>query len=1227
MEKRYEILNLSVRKLIDLHGYIGTKAGEILRLGDKEFQSSIIKVSVHGTNAMFYQLETLIHSKDESEAGKIIFRDDIFHEVLLYLDFKRIFDEKNKKRLARYDAICRDLFLHGIELELSDGHYHRFVPFIKSGSMSRASVISFIRNDYYEPLSTHLNFGLFNEEELYVLSKLFAYQGLYLSSGIRVPLEGLDECSVIVIKDTHLEQNTKKYSTSLSKKMFDSYIDMMFYQEDEQVYLDLLDYIDLLAKSKNHPKFQEFINDVDESSYYYSVTLRTIRDSCVERINNAKKNNVDPRTIHRSMIDRMIDGFYHRFLMYLGLDKTHHEDELVFFDGISQDLPINMFDGEGIIDLDLMKEINQKYLEVKEPPYHYSIQFRLPFTKGVLHSVDLQRWFDEYQIDYIEDCFGIKRSINQIKIILTESQFKAKKWLIKAYAKIHQDNDSFDPMNHYFQLFKRYDHALYITNTDSIYESGMTTLNYQVLHTPDLFYHEFKKLLEVGNDAIVELATSSDAQINYFKSSDKKPIDRSSIDYQFQPLQDNVMVEMLRQNPAFINLEIYQNRIDSKLNSMIRDMKIGSIPIRGTVRYLSGDLYDLMYRMTMGTRVPEEMSLKYDFYAPGLTDILDPQKYYSLLRNPHITSKELVSSRPIDKYTIVSTSVVIGQMNDKLITEKGIEDKAVISPRWSKREKYFGHLKGIIMVDSYSNFMAAMQTADTDGDVIRLIFDDTYNEAVKRSVKMNKNQILFFPSYEPKEQRLNLETMYDVVKRTFNSRIGIMSNDAFSKSIHAYNANSDDESFKEKMRKQTELLSLIVSAELDAPKSGIAPYYAKGYKKNVFIEFKNKVEANQKESIPFDLTPNAPNLYYLKSNAESLNEKMKRTRKHSVYKGVILFDFQKDESWRKQLNKNLRNEIENLVMAFKDWDKQLGFITHMTPTKQSKALSTISYIISLQYDDTANMSLIENILDKLIVMSIDDLIDIQDLSIKQRWHLSLESDRDNVLESLMPKMFDANEKELLMNFEQSGHKLLFLILSEVINRINSSNLSDLSSLDTISRYRLIIEQAYNRHQIDGSKEMFYMTNKILTGKFELDELIKDHVTRYLSEEQFDQESLSKYVKIYFKILIGYRNRKAKLNDENLKSISNHFKHMSSYVHHRSGALRRTSSIRKDVYHYCQKELKKMFALHKVDAKDTIQYLYASSKFDPSMKFMLEMFPKKVLEHVVPFEEGDQNNAE
>ena len=454
-----------------------------------------------------------------------------------------------------------------------------------------------------------------------------------------------------------------------------------------------------------------------------------------------------------------------------------------------------------------------------------------------------------------------------------------------------------------------------------------------------------------------------------------------------------------------------------------------------------------------------------------------------------------------------------------------------------------------------------------------------------------------------------------------------MSNDAFSKSIHAYNANSDDKVFKNKMRMQTELLSLIVSAELDAPKSGIAPYYVRGYKKNVFIEYKNKVEANQKESIRFDLTPDAPNLYHLKSNAENIIKDMKRTRKHRTYKGVVLFDFQKNESWRKQLNKDLRNEIEDLVMAFKDWDKQLGFITHMTPTKQSKALSTISHIISLQYDDTSNMSIIENIIDKLLVMNIDDLIGIQDLSIKESWHLSLEFNRENLLESMLPKMLDINEKALLMNFDQSGHKLLFLILSEVINRINSSNLSDLSSLDTLSRYRLIIEQVYNRHKIDGSKEMFYMTNKILMGKFELDELIKDHVTRHLTEDQYDQEKLSTYVEIYYNKLSAYRKGKAKLSDENLKSISNHFKNMSSYIRHRSGVLRRTSCIRKDVYHYCQREIKKMSALHEVGDTDVIKYLYASSKFDPSMKFMLEMLPEKVLEHVTHYKEGDQKNVE
>ena len=72
---------------------------------------------------------------------------------------------------------------------------------------------------------------LFKEGDSYVLSKVFAYQGLYLSSGKRIPLSDLDEKSVVVIKDINLEQNTMKYSTALSKKMFDGFIEKnVFYR-------------------------------------------------------------------------------------------------------------------------------------------------------------------------------------------------------------------------------------------------------------------------------------------------------------------------------------------------------------------------------------------------------------------------------------------------------------------------------------------------------------------------------------------------------------------------------------------------------------------------------------------------------------------------------------------------------------------------------------------------------------------------------------------------------------------------------------------------------------------------------------------------------------------------------------------------------------------------------------------------------------------------------------
>ena len=76
------------------------------------------------------------------------------------------------------------------------------------------------------------------------------------------------------------------------------------------------------------------------------------------------------------------------------------------------------------------------------------------------------------------------------------------------------------------------------------------------------------------------------------------------------------------------------------------------------------------------------------------------------------------------------------------------------------------------------------------------------------------------------------------VKNTFASRVGIISNDAFSHSLKAYNKNSSDLEKRESERLKAEYLSFIVSAEIDAAKSGKQPHYSPPIINNQFIKYK-----------------------------------------------------------------------------------------------------------------------------------------------------------------------------------------------------------------------------------------------------------------------------------------------------------------------------------------------------------------------------------------------------
>ncbi len=146
-------------------------------------------------NALFYQIMRELNL-DAGYDDHTVCPD--LEDMLLYMDFSGIFDRGNsEKALLRQKKVEGMFTPEGITLNFGNGPQH-YLPFERSSSMSRESKLSFIRADLYEPVRQRimLDMRVGNCQ----LSKLYAYNGLMLTSGRRI--EGIDlarEHRVIVV--------------------------------------------------------------------------------------------------------------------------------------------------------------------------------------------------------------------------------------------------------------------------------------------------------------------------------------------------------------------------------------------------------------------------------------------------------------------------------------------------------------------------------------------------------------------------------------------------------------------------------------------------------------------------------------------------------------------------------------------------------------------------------------------------------------------------------------------------------------------------------------------------------------------------------------------------------------------------------------------------------------------------------------------------------------------
>lgn len=150
----------------------------------------------------------------------------LLYDKLVIIDFGDIFlpseDENVRIRKEMQRRNVQDMMTNGLDL-CYDGKVAHLKPFDKSNSMSRNSRITFIAEHYIDEMNKRLNLGMDFTQIKVVLSKYYAYKGLYLSTSRRVRHEQfqLTQETVVIVKDQRMKKKKNGEETPVLGPFFE----------------------------------------------------------------------------------------------------------------------------------------------------------------------------------------------------------------------------------------------------------------------------------------------------------------------------------------------------------------------------------------------------------------------------------------------------------------------------------------------------------------------------------------------------------------------------------------------------------------------------------------------------------------------------------------------------------------------------------------------------------------------------------------------------------------------------------------------------------------------------------------------------------------------------------------------------------------------------------------------------------------------------------------------
>lgn len=543
-----------------------------------------------------------------------------------------------------------------------------------------------------------------------------------------------------------------------------------------------------------------------------------------------------------------------------------------------------------------------------------SFQIRLPMIKGMLVEVDflqfLQRAdavFSENRLSlhrktdpsafFLRDIYGIDRKIDEnVHFILTKSQFKAWRWFQCAAS--HGPDSLKDPVQYYFAQAAVHRHGLYVCRANKpCPEKPRDWLNYQILSTTGFSQEENIALADPTVQTLARTAVeSADGDAARFELLHwKKPVS-SNAEGQASAIQEPPQTDgascfraALDVCPELIYTSYGRAQVAIARARRAQAAQRGRLRVEGTTRFLIADPGAFLNALAVNCAITAQS-------APSASDRPAKLPGSDTLDSIHAVWKESFFPNELPDHTVYVPGLKLDSCYKMCC---GDAECPVVSlyrnPHLSQSEQtlalahipgdalYLRHLTGTVLLPARSMLPMRLGGADFDGDIARVISDKSFvaplftalHQSETAAAEMFGANFSALDSVPPQLPLVNMDPPQDECKekelefdshrfrqadaelflRTGQNKVGQYSNAAVSlaaaRTAYTPGSNRSGEN-------AVRLMTYAVGMEIDSAKTGRVVRLPKGFcstKDMPFLDFNREVKRGNLNADIFSFYP------------------------------------------------------------------------------------------------------------------------------------------------------------------------------------------------------------------------------------------------------------------------------------------------------------------------------------------------------------------------------------